>query len=126
VKPGKETTVTTQGVPVVLDWEVSEGALTLTATTPSLAASYDDRWSMSPSVALISVTVVEASSSGGMSYVSRASVSASTLAPDTTYSFSYSVVMRTSECTWVGSGSVTVTVGSDGSVVTRAGGAIHI
>lgn len=111
-----------QYVPVTLSWRPAAGVLALMATTLRRGHGYEDRWSMSPSVALTSVTVVEAFPAP-MRYVSRASASASALAPNTTYTFSYSVVMRTSEHTWVGSSSVTVTVGADGSMASLDGGA---
>lgn len=109
-------TATAQTVPMTLDWQLADAILTLTATTPRRGESCDDRWSMSPSVALTSATVADASRPCGASYVSRAWVAGSSLARDTTYTFGYSIVMSTSEFTCVGSGSVSITVGPDGSL----------
>ncbi len=105
-----------QTVPVTLGWEPAAALLKLTATTRKLGASYDDRWFMTPSIALSSATSVAVSLTGGTSYVSRAAVARTALTRDTTYTFGYSIVMRTTEFAWVGSGSVTVTVGPDGAL----------
>jgi hypothetical protein len=99
-------------VPVTLDWQLAASVLALIATTPRRGATCHDRWSMSPSVALTSTTIVDACA-GRTCYVSRASAPASGLARDTTYTFSYAIVM-TGERTWVGSSSVTVTLGAEG------------
>jgi hypothetical protein len=100
-------------VPVTLDWQLAASVLALIATTPRRGASCHDRWSMSPSVPLTSTTILDACA-GRTCYVSRASAPASGLARDTTYTFSYAIVM-TGERTWVGSSSVTVTLGPEGA-----------
>ena len=125
-EPPVRRSATAQSVPVTLVWVLAAGVLVLTATTLRRSPGYDDRWSMSPSVALTSLTVVEASLPDQTSYVSRASVAASELARDTTYTFSYSIVMRASDCTWFGSGSVAVTVGSDGSLTPDGSAETHV
>jgi hypothetical protein len=107
-------------VPIALGWELANGVLALTATTPGQAAICHDSWSVSPSLALTAVTIDDASVPGETTYVSRAAVDGSSLAHDTTYTFSYAIVMRTGESLWVGSRSLTVTVGRDGSMTEPA------
>lgn len=104
-------------VPVALVWEATAGVLTLTATTPRMGASYHDSWSMSPSLALTLVTVTDTSVPRSPRYVSRAAVPEASLAHDTTYTFSYSIVMRSGDRVWAGSHSVTATVGPDGCLI---------
>lgn len=107
---------TAQPMPVTLRWSLAKSVLALTATTPWRGASYRESWSVSPSLDLAWTTVAEASVAGQTSHLSRAAVDASSLAHDTTYTFSYAILMRTFERVWVGGGSVALTVGSDGSL----------
>jgi hypothetical protein len=101
-------------VSVTLDWRLAAGTLALIATTPGRGARCDDRWSVSPSVRLTATTILDVRA-GRTWYVSRASAPASGLARDTTYTFSYSIVLRAADRTWAGSNSVTVTIGDEGT-----------
>ncbi len=103
-------------VPVVLVWSLADRVLTVTATTPWRGAVCRDSWSISPSLDLVATTGTAATAPLTPGYVARASVAESSLAPDTTYTFSYAIVMRTGDSTWAGGSSVTVTVGSDRSL----------
>lgn len=109
-------TATANSLPVTIGWQLVDGVLLVTATTPWRGGSFDDMWSVSPSLALTSRTVKVSSVQRQAWYVSRAAVRASSLVPDTTYTLSYSVLIRTDASTWAGSGSVTLTVGPDGAV----------
>jgi hypothetical protein len=100
-------------VPVALGWQVAAGVLTLTATSHCRGASYVDSWSVSPSLALATATVTGSSPPGRPIYVSQAVAPASSLAPDTTYTFSYAIVMKAGGNSWVGSRTLTLTVGPD-------------
>lgn len=104
-------------VSVALDWQLANGILTLTATTPGHGACCEDSWWATPPLALTSATVVEACVATQPCYVSRATVAAASLVPDTTYTFSYAIVMHGREGAWVGSVRVAITVGPDSSVV---------
>jgi hypothetical protein len=104
---------TSQKLPVTIGWQSADSVLTLTASTPLKSASFVDRWSVTPSLALASATVLDESSPGQARCVSRACASESALAPDTTYTFSYSIVMKAGADTWSGSGSVAITIGLD-------------
>ncbi len=115
-------TVTAQTVRVALVWQLADGVLVVIATTLKRGARYYDSWSISPSLALVSVTAIDRSLPHLTSYVSRASVTDFPPSTDTTYTFSYAIVMRARERVWVGSGSVTVTVGPDGSPAPSPGG----
>lgn len=101
-------------VRVTLAWQLAERVLTLTATTLRRGASYQDSWSISPSIPITSATVVDASVPRRSTYVSRAAVAASSLVPDTTYTFSYAIVMKAGARTWIGSGSTAITVADAG------------
>lgn len=117
---------TAQSVPVTLSWRVADGFLTLTATTPGAGSSFQDSWSTSPSVALVASrteTAGDTPAPDPTGIVSRAAIAASSLVRDTTYTFGYWIAIRTSEHTWFGSGSVTITVGPDGTLVSPLGGA---
>ncbi len=109
-------------VPVAVDCQLADDVLRLTAQTPRLGAAYHDTWSISPSLALTWMTVADASVPLEPSYVSRAAVAAASLVRDTTYTFSYAIVMRTAGRAWAGSRSVAVTVGPDGSATWTAVG----
>src|SRR5512143_2671902 len=101
--PRTRTERTSHTVPVVLRWELEDGSLAVTASTPKRGATYDDCWWVSPSLALRSKTVADSSVPGAATYVSRAVVSESAPAPDTTYTFSYAIAMRTGASAWFGS-----------------------
>lgn len=101
---------------VTLRWELVHDALKLTATTAIRSDSYWDSWWVSPSVPLRSATLDDASAAAAGRYVSRALVRESALAPDTTYTFSYAILMRTGASVWVGGCSLTLTVGPDRSL----------
>ncbi len=109
-------TLTSHIVPVALRWELASGSLALTASTRRRGASYDDYWSVSPSLPFRSATVADSSVAGAATYVSQAVVPESSLMPDTTYTFSYAIAMRTGASAWFGSGSVAVTFGPAGSL----------
>src|SRR5512140_2667387 len=116
VRAARAVPPATATVPVTLGWRLLDGILALTATTAGTGAGYQDTWSVSPSLALTSMTVVETSTPPGRRYVSRAAVAPSSLADDTTYTFSYAILVRAETRTWVGSASLVVTVGSGGSL----------
>lgn len=103
---------------VKLAWQLAECVLTLTATTLRRGESYQDRWSISPSIALASATIIDSSVPRRRTYISRAAVVASSLAPETTYTFSYAIVMKAGARTWIGSGSAAITV-ADGGLPTE-------
>ncbi len=106
-----------QVVPITLAVRLAEGSLVLTATTPAKGESCDDSWSVSPSLPLVCEGKGEQAEAGRSKVcISRASVAASALAPDTTYTFAYAIVMRTGERTWAGSASATVGVGPNGAL----------
>lgn len=115
--PARDTraapTATAETVPVALGWQVAAGVLTLTATTHKRGGRYVDSWSVSPSLALATATVTGSSPPGRPIYLAQAVASASSLAPDTTYTFNYAIVMKAGGNTWVGSRTLTVTVGPD-------------
>lgn len=113
-------TAIAQTVDVTLGWRLADGVLTLAATTPKRGARYVDSWSVSPSLALATATATDSSLPGRATYVSRAVAGASSLTPETTYTFSYAIVMRAGAATWAGSRSLTVTVGPDGSPASPA------
>src|SRR5512143_570256 len=87
-------------VPVSLDWSLTDVLLVLTATTPWRGEMCHDRWSTSPSLDLIPATVADAPVPPTQCYVARASVAESSLTPDTTYTFSYAIVIRIDRGTW--------------------------
>ncbi len=101
---------------VALACEQADGVLLVIATTLKRGATYHDSWSISPSLALASVTIADTSVPDRPSYVSRAVVGDSSLDADTTYTFSYAIVMRAGADSWAGSGSIAVTVDADGAL----------
>ena len=119
----RAATASTQAVRVHLVWLRADGVLVLIATTLKRGASYNDSWSISPSLGLVSATVLDASMPDRPRYVSRASVAESPLESDTTYTFSYGIVMHGADTAWAGSGSLALTVGPDGSL-TPIGGSV--
>lgn len=110
-----------QRVPVKLAWGVAGDDLTLTAVTAGKGVDCRDRWSTSPGLSLTSETAADADRPPGYNYVSRATVPASSLAADTTYTFSYSIIMRVGDEVWMGSAGLALTIGADGAPPASAG-----
>ncbi len=106
----------TDAVRLALVWQLAGDVVIAIATTVKWGVSYHDTWWISPSLDLDSLTVVDVSAAGSPRYVSRAAVPAPSLEPDTTYTFSYAIVMQAGESTWAASGSVALSVGADGAL----------
>ncbi len=109
----------TERVEVHLRVRLANCELVLTATTPAMGESYQDSWSVSPSLPLVCEPAAAAMGTGvhgSGTLVSRATVAIASLAPDTTYTFTYAVVLGSCARTWAGSASATVAVGSDGAL----------
>jgi hypothetical protein len=110
-----DETAAAQRVPVDLAWRVAGDDLTLTGVTAGKGVDCHDRWWTSPGLSLAWETAVDADRPPGYDYVSRAVVPASSLAADTTYTFSYSIIMRAGDEVWMGSAGLALTIGADGA-----------
>jgi hypothetical protein len=111
---------TSQTVPVTVSWQALDGVLTLTATTLKKGTAVSDGWAASPALSLD-----PARTAGGpddqTSYVSTVTIPLASLAPNTTYTFSYTIGMTAAQNSWLGTGSLTLTTGADPSVPPRSG-----
>jgi hypothetical protein len=110
-----------QRVPVDLAWRVAGDDLTLTAVTAGKGVDCRDRWWTSPGLSIASKTAADADRPHGYDYISRAVVPASSLEADTTYTFSYSIIMRSGDEVWMGSAGLALTIGAGGAPPASAG-----